>query len=163
MSNQHHYELQIIWIGNDGEGTRGYTSYRRDHIVVASGKPEIAGSSDPAFRGDPSRYNPEELLVASLSSCHMLWYLHLCGVSQVVVVSYEDKPRGVMEEDSGGSGRFTEVELRPTILIASGSDPVVAAELHHEAHLKCFIANSVNFPVRVLPTINTGHVTGSPQ
>jgi organic hydroperoxide reductase OsmC/OhrA len=155
MSKQHYYELQLIWTGNDGEGTSAYTSYRRDHLVVASGKPEIPGSSDPAFRGDPSRYNPEELLVASLSSCHMLWYLHLCAVNQVIVVSYEDRPRGVMEEDGEGSGRFTEVELQPAIVISPDSDQATAAKLHVEAHRKCFIANSVNFPVRISPKINT--------
>lgn len=150
---QHHYEVRMTWTGNDGEGTRSYRGYRRDHVIAAAGKPEIPGSSDPAFRGDPERYNPEELLVASLSSCHMLWYLHLCAVGHVVVVGYEDAPRGVMEEDASGAGRFIEVELRPVVTLAPGSDETKAEQFHHEAHAKCFIANSVNFSVRVTPRI----------
>lgn len=153
MGKQHHYEVRMTWTGNDGEGTRDYRSYRRDHIVSAAGKPEIPGSSDPAFRGDAQRYNPEELLVASLSSCHMLWYLHLCAARGVVVLAYEDTPRGVMDERPDGAGAFVDVELRPHVTIAPGSDAKTAEALHHEAHEKCFIANSVNFPVRVSATI----------
>ena len=149
MHREHHYEVRMAWTGNEGEGTRTYRGYRRDHVIAAPGKPEIPGSSDPAFRGDPQRYNPEEMLVASLSSCHMLWYLHLCAVRQVVVVAYDDTPQGIMREDESGGGRFTEVELRPVVTIAAGGDAARAEELHHEAHEKCFIANSVNFPVRV--------------
>src|SRR5262250_687193 len=115
---QHQYEVQVNWTGNDGEGTKTYRGYRRDHTVCAAGKPEIPGSSDPSFRGDRTRYNPEELLVASLSACHMLWYLHLCADNGVVVTSYEDAPVGVMREDSDGSGVFTDVLLRPVVTIA---------------------------------------------
>lgn len=151
MSKQHHYQVRMTWTGNDGDGTRTYRGYRRDHIIAAEGKPEIPGSSDPAFRGDPQRYNPEEMLVASLSSCHMLWYLHLCAVRQVVVLAYDDNPVGTMQEDESGGGKFIDVELHPVVTIAPGSDAARAAELHHEAHEKCFIANSVNFPVRTTP------------
>ena len=153
MNKRHGYEVRMKWTGNDGEGTRTYRSYRRDHVIEGLGKPEIPGSSDPAFRGDPQRYNPEELLVASLSSCHMLSYLHLCAVGRVVVLGYEDAARGAMEEDSTGAGRFTEVELRPVVTIEQGSDAAHALRLHHDAHEKCFIANSVNFPVQVSPRI----------
>ena len=148
MAKLHHYEIGLKWTGNDGEGTRTYKGYRRDLVVFAGAKPEIPGSSDPAFRGDPQRYNPEELFVASLSSCHMLWYLHLCAINGIVVVGYEDTPHGTMEEDADGSGRFVDVELRPAVTIAEGNK-AKAEELHHEAHAKCFIANSVNFPVRL--------------
>ncbi|HET9100956.1 MAG TPA: OsmC family protein, partial [Acidobacteriaceae bacterium] len=116
-------------------------------------KPDIPGSSDPAFRGDRQRYNPEELLVASLSSCHMLWYLHLCAENSIVVVAYEDAPRGTLELADDGSGAFISVELRPTVTITAESDAVRAKELHHQAHRNCFIANSVNFPVRVEQTV----------
>lgn len=143
---QHTYKLEMVWKGNKGEGTKTYRSYGRDHVIFAAGKPEVAGSSDPAFRGDPKRYNPEELLVAALSSCHMLAYLHLCAVNQVVVEEYQDSPVGLMDEMADGSGRFTSATLRPVVKISAG-DAKKARELHHEAHKLCFIANSVNFPV----------------
>lgn len=150
---RHHYETHMEWTGNDGEGTTSYRSYRRDHVITAVGKPPIAGSSDPSFRGDPSRYSPEDLLVASLSACHMLWYLHLCAVNQIVVVDYRDQASGFMDEASDGAGAFTEVVLRPSVTIRSGGDAAKAQTLHHEAHRFCFIANSVRFPVRIEPTV----------
>jgi organic hydroperoxide reductase OsmC/OhrA len=149
---QHNYDVSTRWTGNAGEGTKSYRRYKRDHLISAAGKPEIPASSDPAFRGDPSRYNPEELLVASLSSCHMLWYLHLCAVNGVVVVEYEDRAHGVMVEQPDGGGEFVRVELRPRVTVASG-DEELASSLHHEAHEKCFVANSVKFPVEVVPEI----------
>lgn len=148
----HNYAVQMQWIGNTGEGTKSYASYRRDYRIQSAGKPAIEGSSDPAFLGDKSRYNPEELLVASLSSCHMLWYLHLCATNRLVVLSYDDNAQGVMEEGRDGSGKFVSVELRPKVTIASGGDLKMAAALHEQAHAKCFIANSVNFLVEISPT-----------
>jgi organic hydroperoxide reductase OsmC/OhrA len=153
---QHTYEARIKWIGNDGEGTKTYRSYRRDHEISASGKPAIPASSDPAFRGDAARYNPEDLLVASLSSCHMLWYLHLCAVNQVVVLDYEDAAVGTMDENADGSGQFSRVVLRPVVNIAPGGDRAKAAALHHEAHKFCFIARSVNFAVEIEPQVTGG-------
>ena len=150
----HRYATRIRWTGNDGTGTRDYRSYRRDHEIVSGGKPVVAMSSDPAFRGDPSRYNPEELLVASLASCHMLWYLHLCAVNQVIVVAYEDEPTGVMLENVDGAGKFSEVTLRPVVTLAPGSNPEKALALHAEVHRFCFIARSVNFPVHCEPVLN---------
>jgi len=153
MSKQHKYETTVRWTGNLGTGTTAYKSYSRNHEIGAPGKPVIPGSSDPAFRGDAARYNPEELLVASLSTCHMLWYLHLCAVSKVVVLDYEDHAGGTMEEAADGGGRFLEVTLRPRITVTTGSDLETARRLHHDAHEKCFIANSVNFPVGCEPVI----------
>jgi organic hydroperoxide reductase OsmC/OhrA len=150
---QHRYEVNIRWTGNTGDGTKTYRGYRRDHIIETPGKPEIPASSDPAFRGDPSRYNPEDLLVASLSSCHMLWYLHLCSVNDIVVLGYTDAPIGWMSETEDGSGEFTHVQLTPRVALAAGSNLKRALDLHHEAHEKCFIANSVKFPVEVTPHI----------
>ena len=112
----------------------------------------ITGRADPAFRGDATRHNPEELFVASLSSCHMLWYLHLCAVNGIVVTGYVDDPIGKMEESAKGSGRFTDVLLRPQVTIGAGGDVKLAERLHEEAHKFCFIANSVNFPVRCEPS-----------
>lgn len=150
---QHTYEVQVNWTGNNGEGTKSYRAYRRDHTIVADGKPEIPGSSDPAFRGDRSRYNPEELLVAGLSACHMLWYLHLCSVNKVTVLEYRDAASGVMEEHDDGSGEFVRVSLRPTVTVRAVDDQARALTLHDAAHRLCFIAKSVKFPVDIIPEI----------
>ena len=158
MGKEHHYLTQLRWTGNRGEGTANYRAYDRDHVLSAGDKSEIAGSSDPSFRGNPARYNPEELLVASLSSCHLLWYLHLCAVNGVVVVDYRDSAEGVMEEADNGSGRFLSVVLRPEITVTEDGMREKAMELHHEANKMCFIANSVNFPVRHEPVVRVeGH------
>ena len=143
---EHRYKLRMEWVGNDGQGTSSYKAYRRDHVIEAAGKPPIPGSSDPGFRGDAARYNPEELLVSALSSCHMLAYLHLCAVNGVVVEGYLDEAEGTMRENADGSGEFVKVVLHPTVRI-SGGDPEKAMALHDTAHHLCFIARSVNFPV----------------
>jgi len=144
----HHYETSLVWTGNLGEGTASYRGYARNHEISAEGKPVLPGSSDPAFRGDPSRYNPEELLVASLSACHLLSYLHVCAVNGVIVTGYVDRASGAMEERPDGSGALTEVILHPEVTVSAESDRAKALSLHEEAHRLCFIANSVNFPVR---------------
>lgn len=152
---QHRYSLKMSWVGNTGEGTHNYSAYRRDFLVEMPGKPAIEGSSDAAFRGDAARYSPEDMLVASLSSCHMLWYLHLCSVHGVVVTGYVDEARGVMEERKDGSGAFVRVDLAPEVTIRSG-DSAKALALHEEAHRLCFIANSVNFPIGLAPRVVDG-------
>ena len=155
MANrEHRYATRVHWTGNLGNGTAGYRAYSREHEIVAPGKPVIPASSDPAFRGDPARYNPEDLLVASLSSCHMLWYLHLCADAGIVVLQYEDDASGRMVETDSG-GRFEEVILRPAVVIRTGGDEKLAQQLHERAHRMCFIANSVNFPVRTEATVRT--------
>jgi len=148
---QHRYTLTVTWTGNQGAGTSGVREYARDHEIAVDGKPAIPGSSDPSFRGDRTRYNPEELLVASLSGCHMLWFLSECAAAGVVVIEYVDRAEGFMTEDANGGGRFTRVVLRPEITLAPGSDLETARANHHTAHEKCFIANSVAFPVEVEP------------
>jgi organic hydroperoxide reductase OsmC/OhrA len=120
-------------------------------VISAEGKPPVQGSSDPAFRGVAAKYNPEELLVSSLSACHMLWYLHLCAESGVIVLKYLDQASGSMQETPEGGGRFTEVVLRPAVIIKRGCDVRVAERLHERAHRLCFIAASVNFPVKCEP------------
>lgn len=154
----HAYSVTVRWQGNTGTGTSAYRAYERSHTVQADGKPAVPCSSDPAFRGDRTRYNPEELLVASLSSCHMLWYLHLASVEGIVVQAYEDIAEGLMTEQPGGGGAFTEVVLAPEITLAPGADVAKARALHADAHAKCFIANSVNFPIRHEPvfTVSPG-------
>ncbi len=154
MDKRHAYEVQVEWTGNRGFGTSSYRAYARSHAIAAPGKPTIAGSSDPIFRGDAACWNPEELLVASLSACHQLWYLHLCAEAGIVVLAYVDHAEGVMEEAADGSGCFKRVILRPQITVAGGSDVRKARELHVAAHAKCFIANSVNFPVEQEPEIS---------
>ncbi|CAN7326251.1 OsmC family protein [Caballeronia sp. LjRoot29] len=158
MTKHHKYTLQVVWTGDQGSGTSSYTAYSRDHLVRVANKPAIEASSDPAFRGSATRHNPEELFVASLSSCHMLWYLHLCAVNGIAVTGYVDDPLGTMEETAQGSGRFTDVVLRPQVTIGAGGDVTLAARLHEEAHKFCFIANSVNFPVRCEPTTDISTV-----
>ena len=157
MTKTHRYAVAVEWTGNTGTGTSGYRNYERRHEISAgTQKPAIPGSSDPAFRGDPARWNPEELLVAALSACHKLEYLHLCADAGIVVVAYVDHAEGVMEEKSDGSGRFQRVILHPQVTVAPDSDLARARELHHEAHAKCFIASSVNFPVQVEPEMSAG-------
>ncbi len=150
----HHFKVGVTWTGNTGEGTSTYTAYERAHEIAAEGKPVILASSEPAFRGDGTRYNPEELLAAALSGCHMLWYLHLCADSGVVVTAYADQAEGTMRITDDGGGHFTEVVLRPSVTIRRGSDPVLAQSLHERAHHLCFIASSVNFEVRIEPTVS---------
>jgi organic hydroperoxide reductase OsmC/OhrA len=142
----------VSWASAASRGTKSHAHYSRDHTIAAEGKPDILASSDPAFRGSASRYNPEELLVASLSSCHMLWYLHLCAINGITVVNYSDSASGEMEE-SGGAGQFVNVDLRPVVTILEDARRARALRLHHDAHQMCFIARSVNFPVNVRPTI----------
>ena len=143
----HHYHTTTVWTGNQGSGTSEYKAYERSHLIQVDGKPTIEGSSDPAFRGDKTKYTPEDMLVASISTCHMLWYLHLCAVNGVIVTGYTDHAEGVMEEDSKGSGIFTEVILHPLVTIKERGMQERANALHHDANKMCFIANSVKFPV----------------
>jgi organic hydroperoxide reductase OsmC/OhrA len=151
MEKTHHYTTGLQWTGNMGEGTINYKAYERNYVLSAAGKPAIPGSSDPSFRGDRERYNPEELLVASLSSCHMLWYLHVCSVNNVVVVDYQDEAEGIMMEKADGSGYFKEVILHPVVTVADADQVEKANALHHAASKFCFIAKSMNFPVRHQP------------
>ena len=153
MGLEHHYAVTVSWSGNRGTGTSGYRDYGRDHDVRAVGKADIAGSSDPAFRGDAARWNPEELLLTALSQCHMLSYLHAAATAGVTVVSYEDDAVGTMAQTPDGGGHFTSVTLRPRIEITDAAQLALAEELHHEAQRMCFIASSVNFPVGHEPTI----------
>jgi organic hydroperoxide reductase OsmC/OhrA len=149
----HHYSLTTVWTGNTGKGTAGYRDYERSYEVRIPQKPVLLGSSDPKFRGDAARHNPEDLLVASLSACHMLWYLHLCSDQKIICTHYSDAAEGEMEITSNGAGRFTKVVLHPEIVITSEAGLKAAHALHERAHALCFIANSVNFPVEVSPTI----------
>ena len=154
MPNKSHtYAAAIEWTGNTGSGTSGYRAYGREHVIRIAGKPDIAGSSDPAFRGDGRRHNPEDMLVASISTCHMLWYLHLAADAGVVVTGYTDQATATMVEDAVRGGYFTEATLHPKVTIAAGGDAALAAALHHDAHKKCYVANSLNFPVRCEPVI----------
>lgn len=149
----HHYSLTATWTGNTGTGTSGYRDYRRDVVLEVQGKPEILASSDKPFRGDTSRWNPEDLLLASLSECHLLSYLHACVTAGVVVLSYRDAATGLMREDGRGGGAFVEVTLRPEVVVADASMLDAAERAHTQANEWCFIANSMNFPVHHEATV----------
>jgi organic hydroperoxide reductase OsmC/OhrA len=156
MEKSHFYEAAIEWTGNQGSGTSTYKAYTRDHNILIDGKPVIAGSADAAFLGNAARHNPEDLLVASLSACHMLWYLHLCSTSGIKVMAYKDNAIGQMVMNEDGSGQFSSVTLRPHVRIGEGGDVERATSLHSAAFEKCFIARSVNFPVHHDPMITIG-------
>lgn len=151
MARIHRYTLTLDWTGNRGSGTSGYKDYGRDHSLTAPGKPPITGSSDPAFLGDAAAWNPEQLLLASLSACHQLWFLHLAAQAGVIVTEYRDQPEGEMQEDADGGGQFNGVTLRPRVTVDGVVESGLLERLHHRAHQLCFIARSVNFPVLCEP------------
>jgi len=151
---QHRYGLDVAWQGNRGTGTSGYRDYDRQVLLTAEGKPRLLGSADPTFRGDASRWNPEELLLAALAQCHLLSYLHSAVTHGVVVTAYTDSPTGVMEQ-AGQGGHFTSVVLRPQVTVADPSMIQTAQDIHREASENCFIAASVNFPVTHEPSTST--------
>ena len=148
---RHRYSVGLRWTGNLGDGTATYRGYRRNHEITGAGKPLIPCSSDPQFRGDPARYNPEQLLVASLAGCHMLWFLHLCADAGVVVEQYDDEPEGTMVVMAGGGGHFVDAVLRPLSRFREVPAESLVRQLHERAHALCFVASSMNFPVRVEP------------
>jgi organic hydroperoxide reductase OsmC/OhrA len=153
MFGEHRYALHTEWTGDRGTGTSGYRDYDRAVTIRIDGKPALAASADKPFRGDPARWNPEDMLLAALSECHLLSYLHACVTSGVVVVAYEDDATGVMVEDGRGGGAFREVVLHPVVTVTDPSMVDAATAAHAQAHAWCFIANSVNFPVRHEPVI----------
>jgi len=152
MTKEHNYKAKITWTGNTGSGTKNYRSYDRSYSISIENKPTILASSDPAFLGDNSKHNPEDLLVSSLSGCHMLSYLHLCSANKITVIAYEDNASGTIKESKENGGQFIEVVLRPTVIITDQTQIDKANELHKQANKMCFIANSCNFPVRHIPT-----------
>ena len=154
----HHYQSTVTWTGNKGYGTSDYSSYSRDHVISIPNKPDLLGSSDTVFRGDGTKHNPEDMLLASLSVCHMLWYLHLCADAGIHIISYRDTPEGKMLENQEGGGKFIEVILNPVITIEHTDMIDLALSLHEKAHACCFIANSVNFPVKHNPILNIQHI-----
>ena len=156
----HRYQLTLVWEGNRGTGTSDYAAYGRQYRVTIAGKPDLLGSADPMFRGEPALHNPEDLLVTALSSCHMLSYLALCARSRIRVLSYVDAAEGTLEFRPDGGGSFREVVLRPRVTVAAGTDLARALELHHPASQQCFIAASCNFPVRHEPRVEA---EGSPE
>lgn len=151
MGPLHSYSVTVDWTAGHGRGTESYASYARDHIVQIEGKPPLPGSSDAAFRGASDRYCAEDLFVAALSQCHMLWFLHKAALRGVIVTGYTDRATGTMRVETAGAGQFTEVVLHPKVRLTYSVDEEIIAELHQQAHDHCFIARSVNFPVRHAP------------
>jgi organic hydroperoxide reductase OsmC/OhrA len=155
-TNRHNYTLELNWTGNTGDSTSSYSSYERSYIIQTENKSQLEGSSDPVFRGDSSKYNPEELFLAAVSSCHMLWYLHLCSEEGILVKTYQDKPEGRMSLNSNGSGQFDKITLKPKITIGNSSSEMLkkAERLHEKANEMCFIANSCNFEIVHEPVVS---------
>lgn len=149
----HSYAVDVEWAGNQGWGTASFTGYKRDHVTSAAGKPDILGSSDPAFQGDPTRWNPEGSLVSSSATCHKMWYLHLCYDAGIVVSAYIDRVTGQMFEKSDDSGQFNWGHLAPTVTRAAGGNAALAKELHGRVGRLCFSARSVLFPIKHSATI----------
>ena len=147
MAEAHDFTAKVVWTGNRGEGTAHYRAYDRTWELRSEGKPVVPCSNDPRLGGDPRLYNPEDMLIAALSSCHMLWYLHLASDAGITVLGYEDDPVGHGESEPSGAGRFTGATLRPRITVAAGTDLARADAIHREIHKVCFIARSVAFPV----------------
>lgn len=154
--NVHEYAARLVWDGNIGDGTASYTKYGRQYRVIIRGKSDLEGSADPHYRGDAAKHNPEELLLASISACHMLSYLALCARKGISVLSYEDRAEARMVTNAAGGGKFEEATLHPAVTIRAGDDEELAMKLHHTAHELCFIANSCNFPIRNEPVIQPG-------
>jgi organic hydroperoxide reductase OsmC/OhrA len=152
MQSEHVFQVTVTWTGAKNAGTQNYRSYERSHIIAVDNKTDILGSSDPAFRGDKTRHNPEDLFLSSLAACHMLWYLHLCAEAGIVVIDYVDKATGTMVENPDGSGQFVQVILNPMVTVTEENMREKATTLHAQANKYCFIANSVNFPVHHHPT-----------
>ncbi len=151
MDKRHQYNLKLKWTGSNGSGTSSYTAYERSHSIIKENKQDILCSSDPVFRGDKTKYNPEELFIAAISSCHMLWYLHLCADNGIVVTDYSDDPVGNLLESQDGSGHFTDVTLYPVVTVKQKSMIEKANALHEKANELCFIANSCNFKIHHKP------------
>ena len=152
MSNAHTYKTQLIWDGNLGDGTSTYAGYGRQHRIAIDGKPDLHATADPMFRGDATKHNPEDLFLASVSSCHMLSYLALCARASINVVDYRDDATGVLVLEGGG-GRFTEIHLHPVVTVADAKDVDRAEALHERAHELCFIANSCSVPIHHEATV----------
>ena len=153
---RHHYAATITWTGNQGTGTSHYKAYERSHTIRIANKPDLPASSDIPFLGDGTKHNPEDMLLSALSSCHMLWYLHLCADAGVVVTHYTDNATAVMNDTQGKGGYFAEVTLHPVVTVADAAMIDTAIALHDKAHECCFIANSVNFPVNHQPVAVVG-------
>lgn len=147
MSKKHNYNVKVVWTGNEGEGTADYTAYKRDHTISVNGKADMHCSADTIFRGDGTKFNPEDFLVSSIATCHMLWYLHLCADAGVNVIEYSDEATGTLELFDTAPGRFTQVALHPHVVVEEESMVALAISLHDKAHEKCFISNSCNFPI----------------
>lgn len=152
-AGEHGYTARVVWEGNTGEGTARYTGYGREYRVEVQGKPDLAGSADPAFRGDPARHNPEDLFLAAISACHMLFYLSLCARAGIRVVAYEDDAEGIMRTNAGGGGQFEAVMLRPQVVVGGEAEAALALQLHERAHELCFIARSCSVPIRHEATV----------
>ena len=160
MTKEHRYEAAVRWTGAKEGTTSSYRGYSREYEAAVEGKPALRLTADGAFFGDDALHNPEDLLVISLSGCHLLTYLAECARAGLRVLSYEDEASGTMAWD-GETYRFGEVVLRPRVVVEEGGDLALAEELHHKSHDLCFVARSMNFPVRHEPEVTVGAAAAS--
>ncbi len=143
MHLKHLFKAALNWSKDNGKSIR----YTKNHTISFEGKEALTISAAKAFKGDPSLHNPEDLLLSSLMSCHMMSYLYICAQHQIEVIDYQDQAIATLETNENGSGRFIEVRLNPQVTISNGEQIALANTLHHQAHQLCFIANSCNFPI----------------
>lgn len=151
MSHTHLFEGGLRWTGQSGEAD-GKLKLERAFVLDFPGIAPIAGSSPAVFRGDDAYHNPETLMVASLMACHHLTYLSTCERAGVRIVSYQDSATGTLAMKDGKM-RMVEVLLRPVVRIADATQLEAATAAHAKAHEHCFMANSVNFEVKVHPRV----------
>lgn len=149
----HSYKINLVWTGNKGSGTSSYRAYNRDYNLEIDGKPTLQGSSDPGFLGDARKHNPEDLFLASIASCHMLWYLHLASTAGIIVTDYQDRAEGKMAINPDGSGEFVSITLRPQVTITDGSMTALAEKIHGDVGQMCFIARSIKTPINHHTTV----------
>lgn len=143
----HLFKATLNWSSNKKQEETISKFYNKSHQIKIEGKPVLDISAAKAFKGDPSLYNPEDLLLSSLVSCHMMSYLYVCSQNGIEVLEYSDNAEATLEVSPDGSGRFTEVRLKPKVKISNPDKVELALELHTKANKLCFIANSCNFPV----------------
>lgn len=156
MAFKHIFKVALSWFSTEKVASPKSKVYSKSHHISIEGKSDLAISAAKAFKGDPSLYNPEDLLLSSLVSCHMMSYLYLCDQNNIEVISYTDHAEAILEVNSDASGRFVEVILKPAVVILNPEQIALALDLHKKANQLCFIANSCNFPVMHMPTCLAG-------
>lgn len=144
---KHLFKAAINWTSKQNPPDSTKRFYSKSHQIKIEGKPVLEVSAAKAFKGDPELYNPEDLLLSSLVSCHMMSYLYVCSQNGIEVLEYSDNAEATLEVSPNGSGRFVAAKLYPKVKILNPEQIQLALDLHQKANELCFIANSCNFPV----------------